>query len=610
MVNEGAARKLTTILAADVVGYSRLVAADEEGTVAALKNLRSKILNPLVAHYHGQVVKLIGDGILMQFGSVVDGVRFAIEFQKRVKLHNADIPADRCLEYRIGVNIGDVMIEGNDIYGDGVNIAARLEALAETGGICVSSTVIDHIGGKVDISSTDLGEQQLKNIPGTFRVYAINPGGETHTSAIADKSPAPKDSARKGDFFDEVTGIDLTVPDTPSIAVLPFANMSADPEQEFFSDGITEDIITTLSKTNDLLVVARNSTFIYKGQAVDIKQVSRDQGVRYVLEGSVRKAANRVRVTAQLIDATTGHHRWAERYDRNLEDIFAVQDEITREVVVALDVNLLGGTQAITWSSGTQNIDAWEYARRGMEVLNSLTTESPGEAEQLFLKALELDPGYPMALVGLGWSHHHGAELRTGKFSEESWNEAHDKARDCGKTALDMDPYCADAYSLLSLCHLSSNEYDQAIEMSEKAIALAPSHAEILGVTAIVMNKSGQPQRALELIKKAMRCCPIYPSWYLQALGIAYRLTGQIDAAITTFGVAQKRSPDYLATHVNLASTLGEADRQNETRKPVSEILRIQPNFSIRQYMNKMSYRHPEELERFAAGLHKAGLPE
>jgi adenylate cyclase len=610
MVNNGVVRKLTTILAADVVGYSRLVAADEEGTIVALKNLRSKILTPMAINHHGQIVKLMGDGILMQFGSVVDGVRFAVEFQKRVKTHNAGIPLDRRLEFRIGINIGDVVIEENDIYGDGVNIAARLEGLSEAGGICLSSTVVDHVEGKVDVVCSDLGEQQLKNIPGTVRVYAINADGKKHTMAKADKPPAPVDSPRKADFSDEVTGIDLSIPDTPSIAVLPFANMSADPEQEFFSDGITEDIITTLSKINDLLVVARNSTFIYKGQAVDIKQVSRDQGVRYVLEGSVRKAANRVRVTAQLIDATTGHHRWAERYDRNLEDIFAVQDEITREVVVALDVNLLGGTQAITWSSGTQNIEAWEYARRGMEVLNTVTIESPGEAEQLFLKALQMDPGYPMALVGLGWAHHHSAELRTGKFSEEYWNEAHGKARDCGEKALNLDPFCADAYSLLSLCHLSSKEYDQAIAMSEKAIALAPGHAEILGVTAIVLNKSGQPQRALELIKKAMRCCPVYPSWYLQALGIAYRLTGQIDAAIATFGVALKRSPDYLAIHVNLASTLGEADRQNEARKPISEILRIQPNFSIRQYMDKMSYKHPEELERFAAGLRKAGLPE
>ena len=245
-----------------------------------------------------------------------------------------------------------------------------------------------------------------------------------------------------------------------------------------------------------------------------------------------------------------------------------------------------------------------------MEVLNSVTIESPLEAEQLFLKALRLDPKYPTAMVGLGWSHHHGVELCTGTVSKESRAQAHRKAIDCAKKALELDPFYADAYSLLSLCHLSCYEHDQAIAMSEKAIALAPSHAEILGVTAIVLNKSGQPERSLELIKRAMRCCPVYPSWYLQALGTAYRLTGQIEAAIATFGVATKRTPDFLALHVNLASTLGEAERQNEASKPVSEILRIQPNFSIKQYMDAISYRYPEELQRFADGLRKVGLPE
>ena len=356
-------RRLAAILATDVVGYSRLMNDDEEGTLARLKAHRNEAIDPTIGKHRGRIVKLMGDGALAEFASIVDAVRCAVDIQAAMSERNADVPEDRRIQLRIGVNLGDVIVEGDDIYGDGVNIAARLEGLAEPGGICVSGTVFDHVKGKVDLDFADLGERQVKNIPGSLRVYSVAPDtkeGTTH-DAVAPlyQTAEPEAGPARKESGEAVIGIDLSLPDTPSIAVLPFANMSADPEQEYFSDGITEDIITALSKISSLLVVARNSTFTYKGRAVDVTQVSREQGVRYVLEGSVRKARNRVRVTAQLVDATTGHHLWAERYDRDLEDIFAVQDEITREVVIALDVRLIAGEQARLWSSGTKNLEAW-----------------------------------------------------------------------------------------------------------------------------------------------------------------------------------------------------------------------------------------------------------
>ncbi len=400
------------------------------------------------------------------------------------------------------------------------------------------------------------------------------------------------------------------LPDSPSIAVLPFANMSADPEQAFFSDGITDDIITALSKISGLLVVSRNSTFTYKGRAVDVKQVSREQGVRYVLEGRVRKAGNRVRVTAQLIDATTGRHVWAERYDRDLEDIFAVQDDITREVVVALDVRLSGGEQARIWSSGTKNVEAWECVKLGMDALNRVTPEGRIEARRLIKRALDLDPTYPMAWVSLGWLYWHEAEVGTGYNTDAERKAVLKSAEACAPKALELDPACADAYALLGLCYLSKREYDEAIAMSEKAIALAPNHSENLATFAAALNKSGQPERSFELIKRAMRLCPIYPGWYLHVLGSACRLLGRNESAVSAFEEGIKRNAENLAAHVGLASTLGELGRQEDAKTPVSEILRLDPDFSTKKYVGALSYRDPAELARFEDGMRKAGLPE
>jgi adenylate cyclase len=609
---EGVERKLTTILAADVVGYSRLMGADEAGTLAVLKGHRVELFDPKAAQYGGRTVKLMGDGALMEFASVVDAVSFAVEVQAAMAARNEGVAEDQHIVFRIGINIGDIIVEGDDIYGDGVNVAARLEGLAEPGGICVSEDAYRQVSGKIDAGFDDMGEQVLKNISGSLRVYSVTfdrkEGTVRDAVAPLNQAAEPELKPARKESEEPVIEIDLSLPDTPSLAVLPFANMSADPEQEYFSDGITEDIITALSKIGSLLVIARNSTFTYKGKAVDVKQVSREQGVRYVLEGSVRKAGNRARITAQLIDATKGHHLWAERYDRDLEDIFAIQDEITREVVVALDVRLSGGEQARIRSSGTKNLEAWECVRLAWVLVHRGTPEDLQEGRRLCKRAFKLDANYAMAWVVLGWSHHHEADV--GYASTKNPDAALESALECANKALELDPSLADAYSLLGYCHLAKGEHDEAIAKSEKAATLAPNHAEILAETANVLNKSGRPERSLEIINKAMRLCPIYPEWFLYILATAWRLLGQNESAVSAFEAAIKRNTDWLSIRVGLASMLGELGREKDAKKIVSYILSTDPNFSIKTYVAGLSYRDPAVSERFGEGLRKVGLPE
>ncbi len=598
MSEAGVERRLTTILAADVVGYSRLMAADEAGTLTSLKALRRELIEPKTAEHHGRVVKLIGDGTLMEFGSVVDAVTFAVDVQRAMALRNTDVPEDQRITYRIGINIGDVIIEGDDIYGDGVNVAARLEGLAEPGGVCVSRTVFNHVKGKVDLGFEDLGEQEVKNIAEPLRVYRLVVG------------TAQED--RLASTFEASVGLDFSVPDYPSIAVLPFTVMSTDPEQEFFADGMAEDIITALSKISRLLVVARNSTFTYKGKAVDVKQVSHEQGVRYVLEGSVRKAGSRVRVTAQLIDATTGLHLWAERYDRDLQDIFAVQDEITREIVVAMDVQLREGEQHRVWASGTKNLEAWECMRLATDAALGGAAEAQPKARELLDRALELDPDYATAWAMRGRLYFTEADVGGGIGNRDQFDKAQASAFRCGHRALELDPGCADAYGMLALTHLNAGEHDVAMEMSEKAIALAPNNAELLGgVASAVMRKSGQPERGAELVKRAMRLCPFYRPGLLRALGNNYRMmSGRLEEAVICYRESLKRETGYLAAYVNLTSALGELGRQDEAREAAREVLRQEPDFSIKAYISGLSYRNPADSERIADGLRQAGLPE
>lgn len=589
-------RRLAAIIAADVAGYSRLMRLDEEATMAAWWSYRREVIDPMVSDHGGRVVKLTGDGFLAEFASATDAVSAAIAMQSEIATRVNDVEEDKRMLFRMGINLGDILWDDEDIYGDGVNIAARIEGLADPGGILISASIYDQVRQRISSDFEDMGEQQLKNIDVPVRVYRVSDG-------TAKKNAETKD-------FETSINLDFMVPEHPSIAVLPFTVMSDDPEQEFFADGITEDIITALSKINSLLVVSRNSTFTYKGKPVDVKQIGREQGVRYVLEGSVRKAGRRVRVTAQLIDATTGMHLWAERYDRDLEDIFAVQDEITREVIIALDVQLSGGEQVRLWSSGTTSLEAWECVRLSRDLMNRVSPGSRKEAQRLLDKAIGLDPNYAFAWVMIGWGHQHQSDLALEHDTDENRQIALEAAIECFHKAIELDPSCADAYATLGLCHLSKKEFDEAVSVSKMAIELAPNNAENLALAAVIMSKSGQPEKAIELTRRAIRLCPVYPGWYLNILGTAYRLVGQIESAIGTFEEGIRRSADYLPLRTGHASILGELGQLDDARTSVAEILKIDPDFSIKKYMTELSYKDPMVMARFEDGLRKAGLPE
>jgi adenylate cyclase len=443
-------RRLTAILAADMAGYSRLMGADEEGTLDRLKAIRREISDPKIAGHHGRIVKTTGDGLLVEFGSVVDAVRCAVEVQQTMAEHNVDIPAEQRIEFRIGINLGDIILEDDDIFGDGVNVAARLEALAEPGGICVSRVVRDQVRDKLDVAFEDLGEQEVKNIARPVRVFRIR----AITPAVdAQGAPAPA----------------LALPDKPSIAVLPFANMSNDPEQEFFADGIAEDIITALSRYPSLFVIARNSCFTYKGHAVDVKQVGRELGVRYVLEGSLRKSGNRIRVTAQLVEAETGNHVWAERYDRDLADIFAVQDEITEAVTIAIAPAIAEAERQRAMRRPPESLDAWAAYQRGLWHLCKVTEEDFTIALKLFETGTHLDPGFAGCYSGLAL----GRLQASAVYQLVDPVEAQSSAELFARRAVALDGANAEALSCLGWALQARGELAGALAEIEQALAMS-----------------------------------------------------------------------------------------------------------------------------------------
>jgi len=585
-------RRLAAILAADVVGYSRLMSEDEAGTLDALKALRKELVVPEIAKHKGRVVKLMGDGLLAEFGSVVEAVECAVAIQIGTAKRNQGHALERRVVLRIGINLGDVIVEGSDIYGDGVNIAARLEALADPGGICVSGTVFDHVKGKVSLEFADLGEQQVKNIDQPVQVYGIALDNSAEVSEAAANSG-------KG-----AAGLEL--PDKPSIAVLPFTNMSSDPTQEHLADGIAEDIITALSKVSNLLVVARNSTFTYKGQAIDIRQVGREQGVRYVLEGSVQRSGQRLRVTAQLIDAPAGRHIWAQRYDRVIEDVFDVQDEITREVTSALQVQLTEGEQARLWAGGTKNLEAWEAAIQCPELLHSHRRVDVLPARRLAERALQLDENYASAWVMLGWSY---------------WNEAFngwtdnsdavlEMALDAFNRALAIDDSSPDALALLAFLHLSLKKYDEARHFIEKAMALGPNNSFAPAVAANIELFCNRPQAMIPLLKRAMRLSPIYPAWYLGDLAFAYLLMDRLEAAIVTAKESIKIDPDYIYNYHVLAIAHAESGQTEAARAAVDKMLHIEPKMSIHTFRESQPYEDEALRDRMVSAFRKSGLPE
>jgi adenylate cyclase len=572
-------RRLAAILAADVVGYSRLMGADETGTLQRLTELRQQVLEPLVADHHGRVVKLMGDGMLVEFASVVDAVTCAVAWQNDVAQREAVADKEKRLKFRIGINLGDVIAEEDDIHGDGVNIASRLEGLAEPGGICLSGDAYRQAKGKVQINFEDLGEHDLKNITEPIRVYQIVGNGT---------EPAP-------------TKAPLALPDKPSIAVLPFTNMSGDPEQEYFSDGITEDIITELSRFKNLFVIARNSTFAFKGQAVDVGAVGAKLGVAYVVEGSVRKAGNRVRVTAQLVEAKSGNHIWAERYDRDLEDIFAVQDELVHEIAVAVPEQLNVAAVNRARRRNVENLSAYDYVLRGEWLLNQ--DYGSLEARGLFEKAIEIDPGCARAYTRLAAIHAYSV------FSHGvSVNEAAELGRLNAERALEIDPTDPAIQAIVAEAYIMVGEHDLARRHIERAIKLNPNEYAVMNFAGIVLMYLGDHEKALTWLHRLSRHDPFFSDSIREHYFDLYYMTRRYEDAIGIYR-GWRNPPPHMS--LELAVTYAQLDRLDDMRAAMTQHEQTRPGgFDPQQVANAHARlcAREEDREHWLEGYRKIGI--
>jgi len=622
-------RKLTAILSADVKGYSRLMGADEEGTLRTLTAYR-EIMATFIQQHQGRVVNAPGDALLAEFESVVDAVKSAVEIQQELAKRNAGLPTDRRMEYRIGINLGDIMVEGEAIYGDGINIAARMESLADGGGICISGTVYDHIENKLPLAYDYLGEQTVKNIAKPVRVYKVLTEPGAIVRVAGEKKVKPRRWQRTAlivvaililvaaaftiwKFYIRPTAplevaskekMAFPLPDKPSIAVLPFMNMSGDSELEHFSDGITEEIITALSKTPKLFVIARNSTFTYKGKPVRVKQVAEDLGVRYVLEGSVRKATDRLRITAQLIDALTGHHLWAERYDREPKDIFALQDEITLKILNSLHVKLTGGEQDRVYGKGTNNLEAYIKVLQGRDYFWRLNRESNILAKKLFEEAIALDPKYPAPYWLLGMTHIMDTWFDWGQSKEDSLL----RAMELAQKTISLDDLDSNAHGLLGAAYRMKGDHDKAIAEGKRAVELDPNSADAHVWLGIALNYADRAEEAIPLFEKAIRLNPFAHTWYFLHLGHSYRFLGRYDEAIAIYQKAIQLSPKNLVAHLGLTSAYSLSGRDKEASAHATEILRISPEFSLDRFAEKLPFKNQAEKERYINALRKAGL--
>ncbi len=583
MPEKRAKRKLTAILSADVRGYSRLMGEDELATVRTLEDYRV-VMAEVIQKYRGRIVDSPGDNVLAEFASAVDAVESAVQIQNTLKEKNNRLPKERRMVFRIGINVGDVIEEGERIYGDGVNIAARIESMAEPGGISISRSVYDQVNRKLNLSYEYLGEHAVKNIGEPVRVYRV----EMEAKSIIPSAPKA-----------------VLLPEKPSIAVLPFENMSDDPEQEYFSDGITEDIITDLSKISALFVIARNSAFTYKGKAVKVEKVGEELGVRYILEGSVRKALDRVRISAQLVDAATGGHLWAERYDRKLEDIFALQDEVTQEIVSVLAVKLTEGekTRRACKCQYTCNTDAYDCFLRGLEYFRGLTKENNSLAREMFKKAVKMDPRYALAYTMLG--HTYLAEWTLGW----GWDiQTLERAFELAQKSIALDDSLPEPHELLGNIYLWKKHHEKAIAELELALSLDPNNADWLAGLGGILVWADRPEEAIGLIKKAMGLNPMFPPMYLWNLGNAFLMTERFDDAISTLKKAISRNPDFWPSHVLLAASYSAAGRVEEAQAEAEEALKINPDFSLESWRPKCPFKNEEMLERRFSLLRRAGL--
>src|SRR5262245_8892915 len=610
-------RKLAAILSADVEGYSRLMGDDEVATVRAITEYRAVIATAVAGH-GGRVVDAPGDNVLAEFASVVDAVQCAVDVQRELQSKNAELPASRRMRFRIGINLGDVIVEGERLYGDGVNIAARLESLAEGGGICLSGTAYDQIEGKLAVTCEFAGEHSVKNIARPVRVYRLRldsreppaPSSSTAPRAIAISAVVIVLVLLGGAGWvgwhwlkpPETAGLPL--PDKPSVAVLPFANLSQDPAQEFFSDGVTEDLITGLSKVSGLFVIARNSVFTYKGKAVKIREVGRDLGVRYVLEGGVQRSGSRVRITAQLVDATTGYHIWAERYDREVRDIFALQDEVTQQIVRALAVKLTEGEQGRLGRPPTAVTEAYDLVLRGHEERKRSTREANAEARRLFQKALDLDPGYAAAYAGVSWTY-----LQDWYFFWSTDRESLARARELAEKAMALNDTLVGAYYVLAQVHLWMKEHDAAIAVAERAVGLAPNDADGYETLAEILGWSGRPEEGLSRIQHAIRLNPHCPSFYLWTLGHTYYLLGRRQEALDTFAKVLQENPNFSGALAFRAVLLDELGRTREAREAWAKTGALMPGVSMVSLRERIPYKRAADMDRLLSAVHRAGMP-
>jgi adenylate cyclase len=583
-------RKLAAILSADVKGYSRLMGEDEEWTLRTL-NAYKEVMGSLIQQHQGRVVGTEGDRVLAEFASVVDAVQSSVEIQQVLRAKNAMLPENRRMEFRIGINVGDVIEEEDTIYGDGVNIAVRLEGLAEAGGICISESAYQQIENKLPLRYDYLGEHEVKNIAKPVRVYKA----QIEPEVVPSRPPVEVASKEKMAF---------PLPDRPSIAVLPFVNMSRDPEQEYFSDGIAEEIITALSKSPYLFVIARQSTFAYKGKPVKIKQVSEELGVRYVLEGSVRRSGEKVRITAQLIDAMTGYHLWAERYDRDLKEIFALQDEIALKILKTVHEKLQPADHARVLGRGTRNLEAFLKAMEAREHFYRVTEEDNALARKLYEEVIALDPDYAFAYAGLGWIHLADIWLDTSKSTKESLG----RAIELGQRAVVLYESEAFGHASLGYFYTFARQFDKAVAHAERGFALDPNSSGILHHSAATLAYSGRPEEAIPLLHKAIRLNPFAPALFFFTLSTAYRMVDRFDEAVEQAKKAVEREPKNQFPYLALASACILAGQEAEARAAATEVLKINPTFSVEQHARTRPYRDRSFIDRTIDALRKAGL--
>ncbi len=582
-------RRLAAILAADVVGYTRLMGDDEAGTLAALKAHRQEFIEPKIADHNGRLVKLMGDGALVEFSSVIDALACAAELQSGMAERNKQATDRPQITFRIGINLGDVIVEGDDLYGDGVNLAARLEGLAEPGGICISAKVYDEVKNKLALAYEDLGEREVKNVTEPVRVYLIVPERAEGVGA-----PAPDK--------------ELSLPEKPSIAVLPFDNMSGDPDQDFLADGITEDLITALSKIRWFFVIARNSTFTYKGQAVEVKQVAKDLGVRYVLEGSVRKAGNRVRITAQLIDATTGRHVWAERYDRQLEDIFDLQDEMTQTIVGAVEPELSAAERERVSTKQPDNLDAWQSYQRGLWHMWRYAHDDHPLSLEFLTRATELDPRFAPAYAYASYVHYQNVIM--------GWTDDIQRSLEDGmaaaKKALELDDKDPVAYFAIGRIYMMRGQHDDSIAALETAIDLNPSFAQAYHGLGMALTLAGRLEEAKAALEQSERLSPRDPILWASTVvhALACILSKDDEEALhwARKTIQNPRSSGYWPQAV-LAAALARLGRMDEARAAVAAALEAKPDLTLTYLAETLPTKEPGGLAPYLDGLRDAGLP-